>query len=397
MTPEKTPDAPSLKPPSSETVATSPLTAAPLGNERVLSFLGHELRNPLAAIVMAAEALSRLCADAPDKKALTDVIYRQAWQANRLLEDVLDVSRIASGRMELHSDRIDLVEQIRNLITTRPAVDAVHARPQAQLPDGPIWVEADAARLAQALGNLLDHAVQSAQKDDVLVVAAGLEDGGREAFIEIPDHGLGVEPASLAAIFEPFGQRRGDSRHGRSGLEIGLAVAKGLIELQGGRVTAESAGVGNGGCFRIHWPVAIPPTGQQDDAGTPQNVSRALHLLIIEDSPDVITSLRFLLNGSGHTLSVAAGGAEGIEAARRLRPDVVLCDIGLPDIDGYSVAQALRADATTAKRYLIAMSGYNSPEDQRRSLAAGFDLHLNKPDGFVGLNERLRTIPIGGD
>jgi CheY-like chemotaxis protein len=364
-------------------------------DDRFLSVLGHELRNPIAAVAMAAEALSRLCADAPDKKAMTDVIYRQARQATRLLDAVLDIARLASGRIELRPERLDLVAHLEDAVGARKSqVEAKNQKLRFETFTRPIWIAADPARLTQVIGCLIDNAVKFTEPAGQIFITASLSDEETHARVEVRDTGIGIDPADLPTIFEPIRSKGGDQAQ-RGGLGLGLALAKGLVELQGGSIVAESEGPGKGACFRVLLPLAAEPTQHSVADRAAATDKRPLRILIIDDSPDVATSLEFLLKHAGHEISVAIDGRRGIEAARRAAPDVILCDIGLPDIDGYAVAKSLRADPTAAGSFLIAVSGYSSEEDKRRSLEAGFDLHLNKPEGFVGLSDRLASLPIG--
>jgi CheY-like chemotaxis protein len=365
-------------------------------DNRFLSVLGHELRNPIAAIAMAAEALSRLCADAPDKKAMTDVINRQARLATRLLDTVLDVGRLASGRIELRLARVDLAAQLEAAVKTwKSATDAKGLQLRLELRKQPTWIEADAVRLTQAIGCLVDNAVKFTPPGGQLVIAAGLTDPPTHAFTEVRDTGIGIDPATVAVIFEPFRPADAAGQSQRGGLGLGLTLAKGLFELHAGSLTAESEGPGKGACFRVFLPLAAEPIDRAVADRAAARDKRSLRILIIDDSPDVVTSLEFLLKHAGHELAAAPDGTRGVEAARRFKPEVILCDIGLPDMDGYAVARALRADQITSGSYLIAVSGYGSEDDQRRSLEAGFDLHLNKPEGFAGLSERLANLPLG--
>jgi CheY-like chemotaxis protein len=366
-------------------------------DNRFLSVLGHELRNPIAAIAMAAEALSRLCADAPDKKAMTEVIYRQARQATRLLDTVLDIARLASGRIELRLARVELVAQIEAAVATwKTQLEAKGLQLRIETLPSPIWIEADAVRLVQAIGCLIDNSLKFTAPGGQVAIATRLPDQ-THACVEVRDTGIGFEPAAVATLFEPFRAADGAGQSQRGGLGLGLTLTKGLIELHGGSIAAESEGLGKGACFRVLLPLVAEPMDRAAAARAVGKKSRPLRILIIDDSPDVVTSLEFLLKHAGHELAVAPDGTRGIEAARKVAPDIILCDIGLPDMDGYAVARAIRADPTIAGSYLIAVSGYGSQEDQRRSLAAGFDLHLNKPEGFAGLSERLAGLPISRD
>lgn len=365
-------------------------------DDRFLSILGHELRNPIAAVAMAAEALSRLCADAPDKKAMTDVIHRQARQATRLLDAVLDIARLASGRIELRPERVDLVAHLEDAVGVRKSqVEAKSQKLRFEAFARPIWIEADPARLTQVIACLIDNAVKFTERGGQIVITAGLSDEATHARVDVRDTGVGIDPADVPTIFEPFRPAGGGGQAQRGGLGLGLALAKGLIELQGGSIAAESEGRGKGASFRVSLPLSANPVNRAAADQPAAKSQQPLRILIIDDSPDVVTSLQFLLKHAGHEIAVAADGKRGIETARRVAPDVILCDIGLPDIDGYAVAKVLRAEPTTAGSYLIAVSGYGSEEDQRRSREAGFDLHLNKPEGFVGLSERLASLPIG--
>jgi CheY-like chemotaxis protein len=361
--------------------------------DRFLDMLLHELRNPIAAISMAAEALSQFAAKTAEMQAMSGVIARQSLLASRLLDELLEVSRIANGKLELRKERVDLVDCLRAAIADRrPVLDEQRAQVQLELPPKSIWVDADPGKISQALGKLIDGAARFTRPGEQLLIKVGSSDDQKLAFVEVRETGVGITAEALATLFEPLYQ--GQSAR-QAGLGLGLSVAKGLVELHGGKINAESEGPSKGVCFRIKLPLADVSRNEAAaiDAGVTHG--RPLRILVIDDNPDIVTSLEFLLKASGHMLSAAATGKQGIEAARQLRPDVVLCDIGLPDMEGYAVARQLRASPDTASVYLVAVSGYAGDEDQRRSLAAGFDLHLNKPEGFVGLNERLQSLPIG--
>jgi CheY-like chemotaxis protein len=327
---------------------------------------------------------------------MTDVIYRQARQATRLLDTVLDIARLASGRIELRPERVDLVAHLEDAATARkPHVEAKNQTLRFEALTRPLWIEADPVRLTQAFGCLLDNAVKFTDAGGQIVITAGLSDQPTHARVEVRDTGIGIDPADLPTIFEPFRPAGGGGRAQRSGLGLGLSLAKGLVELHGGSLAAESEGRGTGARFCALLPLSAEPINRATIEPSATDDKKRLRILIIDDSPDVAISLQFLLKHAGHEIAVAADGNRGIEAARSFAPDAILCDIGLPDIDGYAVAKAMRADPATAGSYLIAVSGYGSEEDQRRSLAAGFDLHLNKPEGFVGLSDRLAGLPIG--
>jgi CheY-like chemotaxis protein len=278
--------------------------------------------------------------------------------------------------------------------TWKSQTDAKGLHVDVETCKSPIYVEADVVRLTQALNCVIDNAVKFTAPGGRVTIKAGLTDGGTQAFVKVRDTGIGISAADLPTIFEPVRRAASGGPSQRGGLGLSMTLAKGLVELHGGSIAVESEGLGKGACFCLHLPLAARLIGESSDDGATAK-KWPLRILIIDDSPDVATSLQFLLKHAGHALFVAPDGTRGIEAARRQSPDVVLCDIGLPDMDGYAVARSLRADPATEKSYLIAVSGYGSEQDKRRSLEAGFDLHLNKPEGFIGLSERLASLPIG--
>jgi CheY-like chemotaxis protein len=353
------------------------------GLESILSQLGHELRNPIAAIAMAAEALSRLCTQ-PDQKSIADVVRRQSLQASRLVDELLDLSRISRGTLQLHRERLDLLEQIRHVVDARrTALEAQRLSAEMKLPAGAVWIDADRTRISQVFGSLVEYTIAITAAGGRLVVSCDVDQNLRQARTEVRAIGVSVQPHALAELFEPFGQ------HHRTRSGLGLALAKGLVEMQGGVMEA-TIEANTELCFRVLMPVRDAPTDERHASHS----HRAMRILIIDDTPDIVESLQFLLEQSGHEISSAPDGKLGIHAAQTLKPDVVLCDIGLPGMDGNAVARQLRADPATASIYLIAVSGFAGEEDRRRSLEAGFDMHLNKPQGFAGLNDLLQTLPI---
>ena len=360
--------------------------------DRFVGMLLHELRNPVAAISMAAEALSQFAAKSPEMTAMTDVISRQSLQAGQLLDELLEMSRIVNGKLQLRKERIDLVTRLSDVVNKfRPQFDDLGLQVRWEPSPALAWIEADVGKISQALRSLIEALMRLSRRGDEVTMRVASSGIDELATVEISGANENIAVDALAAIFEPFGQHEA-IRHAALGLR--LPIAKGLIELHGGSVQAESALPGKGIRFRIALPITDSGEAQTTAAVSDAPGQRSLRILVIDDNPDVGTSLEFLLKASGHTLAVAISGRQGVELARQQRPDVVLCDIGLPDIDGYAVARQLRSMSETASTYLIAVSGFVSEEDQRRSLAAGFDMHLNKPEGFVGLNARLQELPI---
>ncbi len=357
--------------------------------ERFIGFAAHELRNPVAAIVMASEALLRLCAGAPGQAGMAEVISRQSQEANRLVDEFQDLALLFYGKLELRKQPVDLTELVRRAVSLRkPTSDRERIR--CELAASELWLDGDAARLSQALDRLIDYAIKLAPQGSQLTLSTRLSPE-RRAIFELRAASDQSPLENPATIFEPF-----PPSAPRSGAKasLRLAFAKGLVELHSGSIVAETITTTNEICIRATLPLAERAVQPQSAGDRIQQAGRKLRILLIEDSADVVASLEFMLKASGHELHIASNAVDGVAAAQRLEPDVVLCDIGLPDNDGYSVAQAIRSNPATASLYLIAVSGYGSSDDQRRSLDAGFDMHLNKPEGFVGLSERLQQLPF---
>jgi CheY-like chemotaxis protein len=366
-----------------------------LRKENFLAMLGHELRNPVAAITMAAESLRHLCAGDNDVAPMIDIILRQCSHTARLLDDLLDVSRIAHGKIQLRRQRIDLVETVRTLLLDRQAsIEAARLELRTDLPSEPLWVDVDPTRITQVVGNLIGNAVKFTDSPGRISIVLRSDNSRNEAVLEVADTGLGIDPANIAHIFDPFHQASRDGERNREGLGLGLALAKGLIGMHSGRICAESEGSGRGTRFIITLPLVID-TKENAPARTASKPG-SRRVLLIDDSPDVVQSLQFLFSMWGHELFVAYHGQQGIDLARRERPEIILCDIGLPGMSGYDVAKALRSAPETKDAYLIAVSGFNTEEVKQRSREVGFDMHLDKPDGFTTLDRLLRDLPARG-
>jgi PAS domain S-box-containing protein len=345
--------------------------------DEFLAMLAHELRNPLAPIRNATEVLKRLGPPHPLLAQARDLIERQVSHLTRLVDDLLDVSRIASGKVLLRKQPVDLVPLIRNAVEDhRHLIEESDLRLSLALPERTAWTEGDPTRLVQVVGNLLNNAFKFTDAGGCIGVR--LEVDADAAVLTVRDTGIGMEADLLRRLFEPFRQAERSIDRSRGGLGLGLALVKGLVELHGGEVRAASAGPGHGSAFTVRLPLMAEPAQQANRSGC-SAPGRARRVLIIEDNRDVAESLRLLLDLYGHEAVVVHGGAAGVETARRLRPDVVLCDIGLPGgMDGYAVARTLRADVEPPE-LLIALSGYGQEEDRRQARQAGFDRHLTKP------------------
>jgi two-component system CheB/CheR fusion protein len=350
-----------------------------------LAVLSHELRNPLAPIRNSLYLLERSPAGSHGARRAQQVIARQVGHLTRLVGDLLDATRVSRGKLQIQHERIDLgdlvqrtAEDHRELFTARGVAFEVAASPRA------VWVEGDRTRLAQVVGNLLQNAAKFTPGGGSVRLA--LEIVGTAAEVRVRDSGTGIEPELLPHVFEPFRQADSTLARSQGGLGLGLALVKDLVVLHGGTVQATSDGKGTGTEITFRLPLATAPARAPESA--PGASPRPRRILVVEDHVDNAESLRSVLDLEGHAVEVAHDGAQGIAKARAFRPDVVMCDIGLPGMTGYDVAQEMRKDPALRGAFLIALTGYALPEDQRRAMEAGFDAHVSKPPTI----EQLRSV-----
>jgi two-component system CheB/CheR fusion protein len=348
-----------------------------------LAVLSHELRNPLAPIRNSLYLLDRVPAGSEQATRARAVLGRQTDHLARLVDDLLDVTRISRGKIELERAVVDACQVARHACQDhRSLFEELGVELRVALPAAPLWIDADATRVAQILSNLLQNAAKFSQRGGITVVAAAEVDG--QAELRVRDDGVGIEADLLGVIFEPFSQAERTLARTQGGLGLGLSLVRGLVELHGGTVQALSRGPGTGSEFVVRLPLAAArPAGGPEGAEAGARAARSV--LIIEDYLDSGQTLAEVLTLHGYRVEVVTDGATGIARARALRPDVVLCDIGLPDVDGYQVARALRADPALGSTYLVALSGYSQPEDRRLVKQAGFDAHLPKPAALAEL------------
>ena len=344
--------------------------------DEFLAMLGHELRNPLASIRTAAELLGMGVGESETRHAGT-VIERQSDHMARLLDGLLDVSRIVSGKITLDRTIVDVVEVCRSVLEDS-AGRARHADValRFELPEGVVPVEADRVRLAQVIDNLLSNAIRYTPSGGSITLALALE--GEEAVLKVGDNGIGIEAELLPYVFDVFRQSERNLDRAEGGLGLGLALVRSLVSLHDGIVEAHSDGPGHGAEFVVRLPAskALPRrTGRRND-----DANAALDILLIEDNPDSADVTVRALRHLGHRVSSTARGREGVEMAAREVPDIVLCDLGLPDnFSGYDVVRELRERDETRSIRAVALSGYGRAEDKTRSREAGFDDHLTKP------------------
>ncbi len=366
--------------------------------DEFLAVLGHELRNALGPIRNAAQLQKLAAGDIDATTQARNMIERQVGHMTRLIDDLLDVTRIANGKILLRRDPVELSALVEAIVEDhRPALETSGLTVDVELPAEPIETVGDATRLTQVVGNVLQNAAKFTDGGGrVRIRLTSGEDG--TATIAISDTGIGMDTDTLARVFDYFSQSDRSVDRSRGGLGLGMALARGLVELHGGRMTAGSEGPGRGSEFVIRLPLPLPLAQQPKPERDPEKPSadttgKLKRILIIEDNVDMAESLRMLLDMSGYPVARAYNGFTGVELAAEFRPDVVLCDIGLPGgMDGYAVAAALRLDPRTKSATLVALSGYAHDDDQRRALEAGFDLHVKKPIEFETLERVLASL-----
>jgi PAS domain S-box-containing protein len=354
-----------------------------------MAMLSHELRNPLAPITNSLYILDRADPGGEQARRARSILKRQVGHLSRLIDDLLDVTRVASGKMQLKREPIELGELVRRTLEDhRSAFVANGVALEVFTCDTPVPCWGDGTRIAQVLGNLLQNAAKFTPRGGRTRVT--LERTAAEAVIRVEDNGAGIAKEILPRIFEPFSQ--GDRTLDRSvgGLGLGLSLVKGLAEMHGGSVSARSEGPGKGAEFAVRLPleeVAAEPRRPPPDAAE----RRVRRVLIIEDDVDSADSLREALELGEHAVEVAHDGPEGLAKARRFLPEVVFCDIGLPGMNGYQVAQAMRTDPSLASALLVAITGYASGADLATAKSAGFDRHLAKPPAISELERILAS------
>jgi PAS domain S-box-containing protein len=359
--------------------------------DQFMAVLAHELRNPLAPVRNALELLRLRSGDPGALARLREMMERQVGNLVRLVDDLLDVSRIATGKVRLQPRRVDLADVVRQAAAdARPAFEAKGVPLHAPEPP-PVWVSGDPTRLAQVIDNLLTNALKFTPPGGEVELSLAGVSGGRAA-LTVRDTGAGIEPEMLARLFVPFSQADRTLDRSQGGLGLGLAIVKGLAELHGGEVRAESAGRGSGATFVVTLPTAPEVAGEREERDQGPAPAGRLRVLVVEDGPDAAESLRMLLEEYGHEVEVASTGHDGVRAAARWRPQVVICDIGLPGMDGFAVAAAIRRCPPTAGATLIALTGYGQDADKQKGRESGFDEYLTKPADPAALRALLRKL-----
>jgi PAS domain S-box-containing protein len=360
--------------------------------DEFIAMLAHELRGPLAPIRNCVQVLRRLSGSNALMAEATETMERQMRHLVRLIEDLLDLSRIRRGQIELRRSVISVADAVRMAVDDlRPSIDAHGLHLTVSWPQEPLMIDADPARIEQIVHNLLTNAVKYSDRGASIDVAIRDENGA--VVIEIADTGVGIPPESLPHLFEMFEQVPEHRDRARGGLGIGLSLVRNLVELHGGTIVARSAGQGHGSTFTIRLPrtnaaaTAIAPIEQE-----PTEATKSLRVLVVDDNTDAASSLAVLLELSGHEVECAHDGLEALAVAERFGPHVVLMDLGMPKMDGYTTARQIRMSSWGEGMKLIALTGWGHATDRQRSKEAGFDAHLVKPVDTTTLEQTIRRL-----
>jgi PAS domain S-box-containing protein len=361
--------------------------------DEFLAMLAHELRNPLAPIRSAAEVLRRVKLDEAHVRRTSEIIARQADHMTSLVDDLLDVSRVTRGLVELECNPLEMrlivteaVEQVNPVIQSR------NHHLWLQLAPGQATVLGDRKRLVQVVANLLNNSAKFTPEGGNIQLRTEVRDG--HVVLHVSDDGIGMEPETAARVFELFAQAERTPDRSSGGLGLGLALVKSLVELQGGSVTCSSQGLGQGSTFTVSLPLSSEGGEHAQGAGRSpgQAAAGGLRVTVVDDNVDAATMLALLLDASGHRTTVEHGSVQALERSRHDPADVYLLDIGLPEMDGNELARRLRAQPETARSVLIAVTGYGQEHDRQRALQAGFAHHLVKPVDPDKLNALLAQV-----
>lgn len=366
--------------------------------DEFLATLAHELRNPLAPIRNAGHVLRLAPGNQDVVRSTAEMVERQIGHLVRLVDDLLEVTRISRGKIELRPERVELAPVVTHVVEAAKAlIQCMEHDVTVALPSQPIYLNADPIRLAQIIGNLLNNACKFTDKGGKISVTVGVEDGDNqrpEATVRVRDNGIGIAAEQLTRIFEMFTQVDTSLERSRDGLGIGLALAKNLVDMHGGTLEAQSDGVGLGSEFVLRLPILVDtPTPLPPDSSSTVSPPTKRTILVVDDNRDSAISLAMLLEVNGHQAHTAYDGAQAVEAAAALKPDVVLLDIGMPTMNGYEACRRIREAPGGERALLIALTGWGQEEDRQKSSDAGFDAHMVKPVDIDGLIKLLASLP----
>jgi signal transduction histidine kinase/CheY-like chemotaxis protein len=358
--------------------------------DQFLAMLSHELRNPLGVILAAVQLMEQR--DTQAFAGEREVILRQTRLVSRLVDDLLDVSRVTSGRISLEREAIDLRDLVSRCVQSQAAVASARGIDLVLSAESPIVTPGDPVRLDQVVNNLLANAVKYTPRGGRVEVRLRRE--GRIGELRVRDTGVGITPDILPRVFDLFTQAKSTLERSEGGLGIGLTLVRRLVELHGGSAAAESEGPGKGSTFTVRLPIHAAEVARKSSSLVETVPPRRRQILLVEDNPDMRESLKRLLEEVGHDVRAASNGVEGVEVALASSPEIALVDIGIPLLDGYRVARRLR-QARGDSILLVALTGYGMPDDRRQALEAGFDAHLTKPITVDAILDLLRRSEAG--
>jgi signal transduction histidine kinase/CheY-like chemotaxis protein len=376
--------------------ATEALRAADQRKDEFLATLGHELRNPLAPLLTGLHLLRLSGGQDPTIGRMTDVMERQITHLVRLVDDLLEVSRITRGVIDVQREPVELGALLRSAVeTTRQMFESARHRLSVELPDAPIMISGDAVRLTQVFSNLLTNAAKYTDAGGRVSLVARRRHG--QAVVSVRDNGIGISATHLKSVFEMFMQVDRSNRRAQGGLGIGLTLVRSLVQMHGGSVEAHSAGLGKGSEFVVTLPVIDSGAANDTRADTPLPEFAERRILVVDDNRDAADTLAMLLETLGADVEVAYGGSMALDMLPRFAPDTVLLDIGMPEIDGYEVARRIRLEPRYERVMLVALTGWGQDQDYRLSQTAGFDHHLVKPPDIDELRTALARGPRTAD
>ncbi|MEH2219232.1 MAG: ATP-binding protein [Nostoc sp.] len=355
--------------------------------DKFIAMLAHELRNPVAPISNGVQLLKLKLGETGAVGETVLMMQHQIKHLSKLIDELLDVSSITYGKISLNLEKVNLVDLVHQSINDHTqAIKRSNLTVVKDLPNTPVWAYVDPTRFFQIFGNLLDNALKFSKPDGTIWVdlsfIPGENGSGSVATLSVRDSGIGIDPTILSELFEPFTQGDRSLDRSRGGLGLGLSVVKSLVELHGGNVEASSRGINLGAEFKVTLPVCEEIKTLDNDLEITAAAKKSLKILVIEDNDDSAFSLKAVLEYFGHEVSIARNGILGVQAAREFEPHVIICDIGLPEMDGFAVAEELSKDSKFTDSIMIALTGYGSQEDKELALQSGFKCHLTKPVDF---------------
>ncbi len=366
--------------------------------DEFLATLAHKLRNPLAPIRNSVQIMKLAGKNSEVAEQDRQTIERQLQQMVRLVDDLLDVSRITRNKIELRKERVALSSVVQSAVeTSRPLIEASGHALTVTLPPQTVWLNAGLTRVAQVISNLLNNAAKYTEKGGHIWLTVKRQGG--HVVIRVKDTGIGIPAPMLSKVFDLFTQLDRSLERSQGGLGVGLTLVRRLIEMHGGSIEARSEGPGMGSEFIVRLPVVLALVGEQpaDSSDEPVGSTARRRILVVDDNPDSATSLAMMLKLMGNDTQTAYDGLEALDVAAAFRPDVILLDIGMPKLNGYDAARRIRAQPWGKNMVLVALTGWSQEEDRRKSKDAGFDTHMVKPVDYAALMNLLASLPPGNE